>query len=50
MFEAAGEAIVYEHWDGSGDVLEIVSGVLEWSASLVPWPVRRMMKRFLRGA
>lgn len=50
MFEAAGEAIVYQHWDGSGDVLEIVSGVLEWGASLVPWPMRRMMKRFLRGA
>lgn len=49
MFEAAGEAIVREHWDGTGDVLEIVSGVTEWGASLVPWPVRRAMKRFLRG-
>lgn len=49
MFEAAGEAIVHEHWDGTGDVLEIVSGVIEWGASLVPWPVRRAVKRFLRG-
>ena len=49
IFDAAGEAIVQEHWDGTGDVLEIVSGVIAWGASLVPWPVRRAMKRFLRG-
>ena len=49
MFEAAGEAIVHEHWDGTGDVLEIVAGVVEWGASLVPWPIRRAMKRYLRG-
>jgi len=49
MFEAAGETIVNEHWDGSGDVLEIVSGVIEWGASLVPWPIRRALKRYLRG-
>jgi uncharacterized membrane protein YkvA (DUF1232 family) len=49
MFEAAGEAIVHEHWDGTGDVLEIVSGVIEWGASLIPWPIRRTIKRFLRG-
>jgi len=49
MFDAAGEALVHEHWDGTGDVLEIVSGVIEWGASLVPWPVRRTIKRFLRG-
>lgn len=49
IFEAAGEAIVHEHWDGTGDVLEIVSGVVEWGASLVPWPIRRAIKRYLRG-
>ncbi|MGI9609753.1 MAG: YkvA family protein [Acidimicrobiia bacterium] len=49
MFDAAGEAIVHEHWDGTGDVLELVAGVIEWGASLVPWPIRRAMKRFLRG-
>lgn len=49
MFDAAGEAIVHEHWDGTGDVLEIVAGVVAWGASLVPWPVRRAIKRFLRG-
>ena len=49
MFEAAGEAIVHEHWDGTGDVLEIVAGVVEWGASLVPWPIRRAVKRYLRG-
>jgi uncharacterized membrane protein YkvA (DUF1232 family) len=49
MFDAAGEALVHEHWDGTGDVLEIVAGVIEWGASLVPWPVRRTIKRFLRG-
>lgn len=49
MFEAAGEAIVHEHWDGSGDVLDIVSGVIGWGASLVPWPVRRAVRRYLRG-
>ncbi len=50
MFESAGHVIVHEHWDGTDDVLEIVSGVIEWGASLVPWPVRRAMKRFLRGS
>ena len=49
MFEAAGEVIVHEHWDGTGDVLEIVAGVIEWAASLVPWPIRRAIKRYLRG-
>jgi uncharacterized membrane protein YkvA (DUF1232 family) len=49
MFEAAGEVIVHEHWDGTGDVLEIVAGVIEWGASLVPWPIRRAIKRYLRG-
>ena len=49
LFEAAGEAVVHEHWDGTGDVLEIVSGVIEWGASLVPWPLRRAIKRYLRG-
>ena len=49
MFEAAGEAIVHQHWDGTGDVLEIVAGVIEWGASMVPWPIRRAMKRYLRG-
>ena len=47
LFEVAGEAIVQEHWDGTGDVLEIVTGVIEWGASLVPWPVRRVVKRLL---
>ncbi len=49
MFEAAGEVIVHEHWDGTGDVLEIIAGVVEWGASLVPWPIRRAVKRYLRG-
>ena len=49
IFDAAGEVIVQEHWDGTGDVLEIVAGVVAWGASLVPWPARRAMKRFLRG-
>jgi uncharacterized membrane protein YkvA (DUF1232 family) len=49
MFEAAGEVVVHEHWDGTGDVLEIVAGVIEWGASLVPWPIRRAIKRYLRG-
>ncbi len=47
LFNAAGETIVREHWDGTGDVLEIVQGVIEWAAGLVPWPVRRAVKRFL---
>ncbi len=47
LFSAAGETIVREHWDGTGDVLEIVEGVVEWAAGLVPWPVRRAVKRFL---
>lgn len=49
MFEAAGEVVVHEHWDGTGDVLEIVAGIIEWGASLVPWPMRRAVKRYLRG-
>ena len=47
LFNAAGETIVREHWDGTGDVLEIVRGVVEWAAGLVPWPIRRAVKRFL---
>lgn len=47
LFNAAGEAVVKEHWDGTADVLEVVASVLEWGAGLVPWPVRRFVKRAL---
>ena len=49
LFNAAGETVVREHWDGTGDVLEIVAGVVEWGAGLVPWPIRRAVKRFRDG-
>ncbi len=49
ILEAAGETIVHEHWEGTGDVLDIITGAIEWGASLVPWPVRRTIKRYLRG-
>ena len=49
LFAAAGETVVREHWDGTGDVLEIVAGIIEWGASLVPWPIRRAVKRYLGG-
>jgi uncharacterized membrane protein YkvA (DUF1232 family) len=47
LFDAAGEGLVKEHWDGPVDALEIVGGVLDWGAGMVPWPVRRFVKRAL---
>lgn len=47
LVEAAGDDVVQEHWDGGGEVLELAGVVLEATSGLVPWPVRRGVKRLL---
>lgn len=40
--------VVQEHWDGSHDVLELIQGILDWGANSVPWPVRRVVNRYVQ--
>ncbi|MDP8958143.1 MAG: YkvA family protein, partial [Actinomycetota bacterium] len=32
LLNGVGEEVVREHWDGSGDVLDLIRGVLDWGA------------------
>jgi uncharacterized membrane protein YkvA (DUF1232 family) len=45
LVKAAGPSITAEHWDGDGDVLEIIRSVTEFSASLVPKRVRGLLEK-----
>lgn len=47
LFRSVGPSIVLEHWDGSENLLEIVSTVADLGASLVPRPIRRVIERLL---
>ncbi len=47
LFEAAGEDVVLEHWDGPEGLLEIVNSVLNVAAQLLPQKAyERIYKRF----
>ncbi|NNC74950.1 MAG: DUF1232 domain-containing protein [Acidimicrobiia bacterium] len=43
LIQSVDPDVVAEHWDGSGDAYEVVAGILEWGADLVPKPIRRML-------
>lgn len=45
LVKAAGPSITAEHWDGDGDVLEIIRSVTEFGASLVPKRVRGLLEK-----
>lgn len=45
LVKAAGPSITAEHWDGDGDVLEIIRSVTEFGASLVPKRIRGMLEK-----
>ena len=47
MLRSVGPSIVLEHWDGSENVLEVISTIVDLGASLVPGPIRRMIERLL---
>lgn len=47
LVQGVSEDVVEEHWDGSRDVLEVLEGVLDWASTRVPWPVRRLVARFV---
>lgn len=47
LINGVGEEVVQEHWDGSGDVLDVVKGILAWGAERVPWPLRRAVARYV---
>ena len=48
LLRKAGDEVVTEHWDGHGDVIEIVDGVLAVAAQAVPWRVRAVVRRLVR--
>ncbi|HEX2155238.1 MAG TPA: YkvA family protein [Acidimicrobiia bacterium] len=45
LIERAGEDVVLEHWDGPGDLLEMVRTVLDSVGQLIPPPLRRWVER-----
>lgn len=47
LLRSVGPAIVLEHWDGSENVLDLITSVTELGASLVPRPIRRVMERLV---
>lgn len=44
LAEAAGPAIMNDHWDGDAPVLESVQSVVEAAAGLAPRPLRRLLE------
>ncbi len=47
LMDAAGEVVVREYWEGSSDVLEVIEGLIDWGSSMVPWTVRKAVRRYL---
>lgn len=45
LIEGASEDVVHEHWDGSEDVLELVTNVIEWGAGLAPRALRAVLNK-----
>lgn len=48
LMRGAGPEVVAEHWDGDEEVLDVVEGILEWAAGLLPRPMRLLAERWLR--
>lgn len=49
LIQTAGYDVVREHWDGSEDLLHLVSDVVDFTAGLVPRSLRIALRRLLRG-
>lgn len=47
LLRGVPEEVLREHWDGTGDALAIVDGMLDWGAHKVPWPLRRAVARYV---
>lgn len=45
MLESVGEDVVRQHWDGRGDVLDVVRTLLDLASDLVPHRLRRLVRR-----
>lgn len=43
LMQAVPEERIDAYWDGSEDALDIVSGLVEWGADLVPGPLKRLI-------
>lgn len=43
LIKAVPEEKLAAYWEGSEDALDIVSGIVEWGADLLPGPVRRLL-------
>lgn len=45
LLESVEEDVVREHWDGRGDVLDVLRTLLDLASDLVPHRVRRIVRR-----
>lgn len=45
LIDASPEGVIEEHWAGSEDALEIVTGISRFIAGMMPKPVRRLLRR-----
>ncbi len=45
LVKAAGPSIAAEHWDGDGDVLDVIRSVTEFGSSLIPKKVKGLLEK-----
>ncbi len=45
LVKAAGPSITAEHWDGDGDVLDVIRSVTEFGSSLIPKRVKGLLEK-----
>jgi len=43
LMRAVPEDRLAEYWDGSEDALDIVAGLIEWAADLIPGPLKNVL-------
>jgi uncharacterized membrane protein YkvA (DUF1232 family) len=47
LIRSVGPEIVLEYWDGSDELLDVITNVVDVGATLVPRPVRRFLRRLV---
>jgi len=47
LLRSVGPPVVLEHWDGSDNLLETITTVVDIGAGLVPRPIKRVLERLI---
>jgi uncharacterized membrane protein YkvA (DUF1232 family) len=43
LIGGAGDDVIADHWDGSEDSLDLLMSVADWSAEIIPGPLRALL-------